>query len=508
MRTVDSRRRFLRTLLSGATTLAIAPALLRSEAAFAGDPARFAEGLRQHPWLAGWKSVGAESLGPTTVELDGRLPDGFAGTLYRNGPAWTERAGFRYEHWFDGDGMVHGWRFGKGRVTHQARMVATPKFTREQQAGRFLYPTAGTSIPDMQPVRNNDDANVANTSVTVIDGRLFALNEAGSAFELDPDQLTTIGPVTWRPDLAALPFSAHPLVDRDGSSWNFGSLSLMGGNGLLVWHIGADGRLVSADVLETPVHGYLHSFAMTERHLVFALIPFRYAEGRGAFFERLRFQPDQALRIAVVDKNAPSEARWFEADFAAVYHFADAHERSGRIVVRAVQHADLDAARSPMRAAMNGRAETHGGNGTLRELVLDLRNGRARWEDTGIAGIEFPVFDARTPLDRAARLYAPAQTNESTVPYFNAVASFDLARGRQQVHRYGRDVLVEEHLFVPRPGGRRPDEGWLVGTLLDGARGRSGIAVLDAQRVGDGPLAQAWLPYAFPLGFHGHFAAV
>ena len=39
------RRRFLRNLLSGATALAVAPALLRGEDAFAGDPARFAAGL-------------------------------------------------------------------------------------------------------------------------------------------------------------------------------------------------------------------------------------------------------------------------------------------------------------------------------------------------------------------------------------------------------------------------------------------------------------------------------
>jgi len=239
------RRRFLRNLLSGATALAVAPALLRGEDAFAGDPARFAAGLREQPWLAGWKSVQSETLGPATVQLEGRLPAGFAGTLYRNGPAWTERAGFRYEHWFDGDGMVHAWRFnGDGTLRHHARMVATPKFTREQRAGRFMYPVAGTSIPDRQPIRNNDDANAANTSVTVINGRLFALCEAGSAFELDPDDLATLGPVTWRPDLAAIPFSAHPLVDRDGSSWNFGSIAMMGGNGLVVWHVGRDGTLV------------------------------------------------------------------------------------------------------------------------------------------------------------------------------------------------------------------------------------------------------------------------
>lgn len=501
------RRRFLHKLLAGATALAVAPPLLRGESALAGDAARFAAGLNEMPWLAGWKSVTTESIGPTALQIEGRLPEGFAGTLYRNGPAWTERAGFRYEHWFDGDGMVHGWRFGQGTLSHQARMVATPKFTREHQAGRFLYPVAGTTVPQMHAVRNNDDANAANTSVMMLGGRLFALCEAGSAFELDPDRLDTIGPVTWRPDLSSLPFSAHPLVDRDGSVWNFGCIALMGGAGLLVWHIGADGRLISADVVETPVQGYLHSFAMTDRHLVLSLIPFEYAPGEGAFFERLRFQDTQALRVALVPKATPAHARWFEAEFAALYHFGDAYERDGEIVMRAVQHEDLEEARSPMRAAMNGQAHGQGGQGRLRELRLDLRTGSARWEDTGIDGIEFPLFDPRSAGNAPAVLYAPATEGEASAPYFNAIASVDLAKGRRQVHRYGRDVLAEEHVFVPRPGSTRAGDGWLVGTLLDSARQRSGIAVLDAQRVHDGPLAQAWLPYTVPLGFHGHFAA-
>ena len=47
------RRRFLRTLLSGATVVLLGPALLRGGDALAGDPAEFAAGLREHPYLAG-----------------------------------------------------------------------------------------------------------------------------------------------------------------------------------------------------------------------------------------------------------------------------------------------------------------------------------------------------------------------------------------------------------------------------------------------------------------------
>ena len=499
------RRRFLRNLLSGATVAALGPALLHGVDARAGDPAEFAAGLRERPYLAGWRQVSAEALGPTTVQLEGRLPADFAGTLYRNGPAWFERDGFRYEHWFDGDGMVHGWRFGDGAVTHRGRMVQTPKFQREQRAGRFNTLAAGTTVPEPVAIRNNDDANTANTSVVTIGGRLFALSEAGSAFELDPDQLDTLGPVTWRPDLQALPFSAHPLRDRDGSWWNFGALSMMGGAGLLLWHIGADATLLGAHVLEMEAPGYLHAFVQTDRHLVFLLTPFDYAPA-GSFFESMTFAPQRACAVMVVDKAAPDRvARRFEVDFTMAYHFGDAFERDGEIVVRTMRLADVAQARSPHRAAMFGH---HGpaAPAQLAELRLDMRRGHAGWDMTGFGGIEFPMFDPRSPGDRGARLYMPTNAGDASAPYFNAVQMVDPATGRRELHRYGRDILAEEHVFIPRPGSTRPDDGWLVGTLLDHARDRSGIAVLDAQRIGDGPLATAWLPYAFPLGFHGHFA--
>lgn len=497
------RRHFLRDLLTVATAAALAPTLLRD--ALAGDPAEFAAGLRRHPWMAGWRQVEAEALGPTTVRIEGRLPKGFGGTLYRNGPAWFERDGFRYEHWFDGDGMVHGWRFGDGCVTHRGRMVQTPKFQRERKAGRFNTIAAGTTIPDTVPVRNNDDANAANTSVVAINGRLFALCEAGSAFELDPDRLDTLGPVTWRPDLQALPFSAHPLRDRDGSWWNFGAMAITGNAGLLVWHLGADASLIGAHMLPLREQGYLHAFAMTDRHLVFVLAPIDY-ERAGSFFESVRFAPARGCQVAVVDKNAPDRAQWFEVGYAMSYHFGDAFERAGKIVVRAVQHTDPDEAISPMREAMHGQV----GKGMpvrLAELHLDLRGGRAHWESLDLQRTEFPLFDPRTPGDRGARLYMPVREGEATAPFFNAVQMLDLAKGRRDVHVYGRDILAEEHVFVPRPGSRDPDDGWLVGTLFDPVKACSGIAVLDARRIAEGPLAQAWLPYAFPLGFHGHFAA-
>lgn len=497
------RRRFLRNLLSTAAIAATAPHWL-GQSAWAGDPAVFAAGLARDPMLGGWRSVGAESLGPASATIEGRLPAGLRGVLYRNGPAWFERNGFRYDHWFDGDGMVHAWSIGDGKVVHRAKMVETPKFARERREGRFVVPAAGSSVPDRLPIRNNDDASTANTSVVVIDGKLFALQEGGSAFEIERAQLDTIGAKTWRPDLAALPFSAHPLVDRDGSLWNFGSINLMGGTGLLVWHIGSDGRLISATTLDTPIQGYLHAFAMTDDELVFVLTPFEMSD-RGAFFERLRFQPQQPVRIGVVAKSEPDKARWFEADFGMVYHFADAHRHGNVISVRAVRHDDVDAAKSPMKAAMAGHGIDQAGGERLVELRIDLGRGVAGWHDLGQQSLEFPVFDARSRGHRSSMLYAPMTSPGGRL--FDSVMAFDGRRERRRVHRYGAGMIAEEHLFVPRAIDARIDDGWLIGPIHDSRRGRCGLAILDSRHVEDGPVATAWLDYGFPLGFHGTFAS-
>lgn len=134
-----SRRRFLGSLAAAASGLLLAPRLLRADSAVDA----FARGRADHPYLAGWQSIDGEAFGPSVATLEGRLPDGLQGTLYRNGPALFERGGQRYTHWFDGDGLVQSWRITPKGIEHRARMVGTSKYRREQQAGRFLLPAAG-----------------------------------------------------------------------------------------------------------------------------------------------------------------------------------------------------------------------------------------------------------------------------------------------------------------------------------------------------------------------------
>lgn len=62
---------------------------------------------------------------------------------------WPRRRfGHRYDHWFDGDGMMQAFTFGEAGVSHRARILETPKRRRETRAGRRLLPAFATLPPD------------------------------------------------------------------------------------------------------------------------------------------------------------------------------------------------------------------------------------------------------------------------------------------------------------------------------------------------------------------------
>ena len=53
------------------------------------------------------------------------------------------------------------------------------------------------------------------------------------------------------------------------------------------------------------------------------------------------------------------------------------------------------------------------------------------------------------------------------------------------------------------PGDRGEGEGWLLSFVYDHAAEQSVLAILDAQNVAAGPIAEVILPQHVPYGFHG-----
>jgi hypothetical protein len=70
--------------------------------------------------LLGRSEAGNRDLAP---RIEGKLPQGLAGALYRNGPGLFERGGLRKTHLLDGDGSSSASPSGTaGRITATASL--------------------------------------------------------------------------------------------------------------------------------------------------------------------------------------------------------------------------------------------------------------------------------------------------------------------------------------------------------------------------------------------------
>lgn len=478
-----------------------APRLLASPAT---DPLsrqfqQFAVGRARHPLLAGFASVDPAGVAEHAVRARGRWPQALRGQLLRNGPGLFDRGGQRYTHWFDGDGLIQRWQVADGGVRYAARFVATPKFQAEQRSGRFEYAVAGTRIPDARPVRGPDDLNVANTALLAHAGKVYALWEAGSAFEIDPDTLHTLGPKSYSEALEGVPFSAHPLRAADGEVWNYGHF----GRQLVIYRLGTDGALRDSAVIELPVGGYLHSFAMTDTRLVFVLAPLVPGEFKGSFFESLRWRPEQGSTVVVVDKaNLRAKPRLLELDAGVAYHYADAWDESdGGIGLRACWVAEGAAAISPMAHLMRGDVGVRDElEGQLVHLAIPPTGHSARIAVRGERNVEFPAW---TGQGRRGELWLLAGSGRSQHGLLDSLLQVGPDHAVRQRWRAPAGVVLEEHL----PIRGRDDSAWLVGTAFDTRAPATGVLLFDACAVEDGPVAEAWLDQAMPLGFHGVWRA-
>ncbi|MEL7450719.1 MAG: carotenoid oxygenase family protein [Pseudomonadota bacterium] len=471
-------------------------------AARAGQPAAAFEAP---DWTLGWQGTTADQYSPLSMRVEGTIPEPVRGSLYRNGPSRVARAGVHLRHWFDGDGMVQHFRLNANSASHEARFVQTEKFLEEQAAGRFIYGGAGTALPDEKPSRNNDTGNVANTSLLPWDDELLALWEGGSAYRLDPENLDTLGRKDWRDDLKHMPFSAHPLVEADGTMWNFGSAPYAGENGMIVIYRVAPGRGVQAvQSVPLPMASYMHSFAMTERYLVFYLSAHRFAGGADNFVDNFQWQPGGGSRVLLVDKNDLTSQRLFETPAGFVFHFAHAFERKGEVVARMALYPDAGVMSHGMfelMKASEGATYPDYSRARLASLRLDLTSGKSRLESNDTL-IEFPGVDARH-ADGSTAIFGVGHASDSDARYSNAIVRVEPESGRADRYALPKWQIAEEPLFVAKPG--KAGSGWLVGTFLDYAKQETGVHVLDADRLADGPVATATMARHVPLGFHGCF---
>ncbi|MGA8117195.1 MAG: carotenoid oxygenase family protein, partial [Actinocatenispora sp.] len=274
-------------------------------------------------------------LAPVPDEIDaldltvtGTLPTELTGRYFRNGP--NPLPGQVSNHWFTGQGMVHGVRLRAGRAEwYRNRWVRTSRMRGA--------PPYGPDGPDLAAVN-------ANTSVIRHADRIFALVESGLPHELT-GTLDTVGPCDFGGRLHTA-MTAHPKQDPVTGELHFFGYGAR--PPYLTYHrLSAAGELVASMPVEVPGPTMMHDFAITDRHVVWLDLPVVFdlsLLGRGMPY---RWDDRYGARLGVMplpggepSGGAASLAtRWFEVDPGYVFHVGNAETGpDGRVTLDAVRY--------------------------------------------------------------------------------------------------------------------------------------------------------------------------
>ena len=431
------------------------------------------------------------------LRIEGRLPEGLHGTLYRNGPGLFELHGKRLRHAFEADGVISAVRFGGGAAQGAARVVETDGLKRERAAGRRLYGSGAPWLTRLYHQLKGESRNPANTSVLWHGGQLLALCEAGLPTVLHPETLETLGETTLDGALLGT-FSAHPhRVNARRTTYNFGLR--YGRVTTLDVYAMPDGEPVKrlcAIPLDAPV--MLHDFIVTERHLVFFVSPavvqvFKAMLALGDLASLFKWEPERGTEVIVVPIDAPDQPRRFTTEAFWCFHPVQG-------VSLANEQIQVDYVRYPKLNLNELAKETddvsaESDAGRIHRATLNLAAGTLSSEELWDQGCEFPRVHPDREGGTAERIWTVWGAKEQ------GIARLDWREGRH------RGWVPPSHwrCSEPVPVKRGPEEQdvWALTLIYDGHQQVSGVGVLDGERPEDGPVGVAWFDHAVPETYHG-----
>lgn len=450
------------------------------------------------PHLSGaFAPIGAEVEADDLPVISGRIPDELKGAYMRNGPNPRFQP-VSYTYPLEGNGMVHAVWFDSGRARYRNRFVRTASFEIEDRAGHAVFgglmdptPADPAALGSAAPYKQSAFIGVLRHG-----DHLLALGEVEPAWELSPE-LETLGPWTAGAD-RPLELGAHNRVHPVTGDL-FGLAYDPTRPTVTIHHIDPAGRWKRSFPVALAAPSMIHDFVLTERHLVLMIGPAVFDMAAAANGEPfLKWRPDLGTRIGVMDLDG-GNVRWIETGACFVFHFANGFERGDEIIIDYVRHQAL-----PLGYGGGRHAPPR-----LHRLVLHPMAGTVSDAPLFDGAAEFPRIDDRRVARANRHVYVPTLTDslKLTNPAsatFNCLLKVDTETGRIARHDFG-DRIAGEAVFIP--GGEGEDAGWLATFLYDPAKGASDLALLDAARIEEAPVAVIRLPQRVPQGLHGAWIA-
>ena len=462
-------------------------------------------------WKLGWTTLDQEYIEELELKVEGTVPEAVAGTLLRMGPAKHEFFGRRNQYWFEGNGMIHAFRFDGGRVWYRNRYINTAKLREEREsgaAGRTRIATIRRELRRLaQPVLM---FNPGNTKPVVHAGKLLAMSEQGHPHEVNLSTLDTVG----LDDLGVIPrretYTAHPKVDVDtGELWNVG-LKFPGPEALVkgatvqarVYRRDTQGKtqVVATHPLPTPT--FAHDIGLSRTKLAIVApplyaprIPWRMVTGLDDFIGGLVWDTQLGTKILVIDR-VSGDARTYETGPFVLHHTVNAFDDGDDLILDLCPYPDPTVTKGMFMGPIAGVMPTPDKlNQSWPERLTLRADGTVERRKLGDVPLDFPTIAPQSWLREHRWIYG-------VTGYLGAPVAVDSETGRVIRFPLEPNAYAGEPIAVPKPGGTSETDVWLLCLVL-GEYDVSEVRVFDGADLGGPPVARIILPHAIPFDYHG-----
>jgi all-trans-8'-apo-beta-carotenal 15,15'-oxygenase len=443
--------------------------------------------------------------------LEGQVPRGLRGSLYRNGPGRLGRGGQRVGHWFDGDGAVLAVHFTEDGVFGTYRFVETQGFLNEQLHGRLIYAGYGMVPPGLFWTRFGKPLkNTANTSILAFEDRVLALWEQGHPYALHPINLETIGIDNLGSLQKNLPFSAHPKKDPDtGDIYNFGVKYGIRGSKILLYKCNKEGRLENIKHFFIGRQSMVHDFTIAGPYMIFIIPPLEldtlpFLLNLKSYSEALKWKPQQGTQFLIFNRYTFAIESVFDFDPFFFWHIGNSYflEKYGIISIDLPIYRDFTT--NKHLTEMSTGSTNTAAPGLLYRLHINPKKGKI----IGITKLlnricEFPIVPEKDIGYESKHLFMSIHQNGADIgsEWFSAIGRYDYDDDFLDEAYFGEDCYVAspthaEDVF-------NSTHSWLLTIVYNNFSFRSEVWIFDALSLNKGAVCKLMLPEVIPIGYHG-----
>ncbi len=444
--------------------------------------------------------------------IEGEIPDYVRGSYYLNGPARFSRGGLEYRHWLDGDGMVCALRFAGSQVHFTSRFVRSAKFVAEEEAGRPIFRTFGTSFEGDRLKRRMALESTVNVSVYPYRNSVLAFGEQGLPWELDPVTLETRGEYNFGRAINDIsPFAAHPKFDPvTGEMFNFGMAYSAVEPTLNLYRFGEDGKLIYRKRIPLDYACSIHDFSLSPNYVVFYLSPYilnmeSLAQDSQTLLDSLSWEPERGSRLLILSRETGEQVATIPVGKRYCLHLINCFEEENRLTVDVLEldHPIYDQYQVVPDLFMSVC------EGEPVRFVIDLAANEVV-ETAAIGYLLAPDFPSIPPRQFTQPyqdfwMLGISSTGQPGRKFFDqlAHANWMCARACDVYRAPAQQYLGGEPIFIADPKQERA--GVVICQVFDAERVSSAFAIFDGFKVADGPLATIRLTEPIHLGFHASF---